>query len=419
MFVELAVLGAAIGIYNHYFSSESKFISRFDSVMEGVGVVNKQGNTFTIRDLETTRYGYKATLNIPYGLSVSHIENKINILEDNLNGIVNIEKDRFKDNTILRIVDRDIDKFMFKPAKCPTSKLWIGKDFKGDNYFLDLNKDPHVLIGGTTGTGKSFLLASILTNLIYNYPKDVEIYLSQICKGEIGAFTECQPVKFVAYNMAEVFVGLKKVCKKLDERSNLFTKYGIRNITQWNKHFPNKRMKRIVYVLEELSFFMEIPDVWEYVLKMVKAGRSCGIHLIGLLQRSTASNLPPDVKSQMTRITFKQKSVIDSQNIINTTGAIKLKDRECLVDSNNGLELVKTPYIDEDFITLNKYVPEIRIPTNEEKEDNIIIEKEDEEEVIRVIETPLIVEVDYKALPEGNFKARKGIIEDEEGEDIC
>ena len=81
MFVELAVLGTAIGIYNHYFSSKSKFMNRFDSVIEGIGINNKLGNTFTIRDLETTRYGYKAVLNIPPGLSVSHLENKLNILE--------------------------------------------------------------------------------------------------------------------------------------------------------------------------------------------------------------------------------------------------------------------------------------------------------------------------------------------------
>ena len=87
----------------------------------------------------------------------------------------------------------------------------------GKNYFIDLNKDSQILIAGITGCGKLFLLASILTNLIYNNSKDVEIYLSQIVKGDIGWFSECKSVKYVAYDIDEVLISLDRVISKSNE----------------------------------------------------------------------------------------------------------------------------------------------------------------------------------------------------------
>lgn len=87
------------------------------------------------------------------------------------------------------------------------------------------------------------MLASILTNLIYNLNKDVEIYLSQIVKGKIGAFLNCIPVKFTSYTLEEVAYTFSKVCGILDKRAEMFSSNGIKNITQWNKHFPRRKMK--------------------------------------------------------------------------------------------------------------------------------------------------------------------------------
>jgi len=371
MIIELALSIATVYSYNYLNTiSERKLKQNFNSIMKGIGIQNKEEQTFTIYKIKPTSYGYITYINIPKGLSTEHLNSKLNILEDNLNGIIDLDKYKFKSNIKMRIVDKDIAKFPYEPVKCPSNMLPIGKDFTGKNYLIDLNKDPHLLIGGTTGTGKSFLLACILTNLIYNYPKDIEIYLSQIVKGDIGCFASCTPIKFVAYDIQEVMISLNRVCKILDDRSKLFMDNGIRNITQWNNHFKSRRMKRIVYVLEELSFFIDEPIIWELILKIAKAGRSVGIHLISTIQRSTVTNLPSDLKSQMTRITFRQKSAIDSINIINTTDACKLKERECIVDGNSDITLVKVPFIDEDFTLLHKYVPEIKIPNSPTTESN-------------------------------------------------
>ncbi|MFU7517983.1 hypothetical protein AB4668_19685, partial [Clostridium sp. HCS.1] len=96
---------------------------------------------------------------------------------------------------------------------------------------------------------------------------------------------------------------------------------------------------------------------------IVKAGRSSWIHLLALTQRTTVSNLPSDVKSQMCRISFRQLSSVDSKNIIECDDAINLEDRECLIyGTSKAMEIVNIPFLDEDFKVLNKYVKEIAIP---------------------------------------------------------
>lgn len=411
MFVELGISVGLVSLYNYFSSSdERKFKNSFTEVMLKTGIKNKDDETFKIYKIIPTSYGYICYLRNTKGLSIEHLDSKINILEGNLNSIVQLEKDRFKDHIKMYVVNKDIAKFQFKPVRCKNHLLWIGKDFKGQNYFIDVNKDPHLLLGGATGTGKSFLLASILANLIYSSSKYIDLYLLQICKSEISAFENCDCVKYSAYTEEMCKVALLKLLKELDRRSEQFKKFGIRNITQWNNHRKDKYMKRIYVVIEELSFFMET-ELFEYVMKIAKAGRSVGIHLISCIQRSTATNLPPDLKSQMTRITFRQKSSIDSVNIINTSDATKLKERECIIDGNSDYLMVKTPWLDEDFILLHKYVEQIKVPTQDEKQEILNVKKINNK--IYSIEQPKVIDVEESEIKEEkpkNNKTRKGVV---------
>ncbi|NFR85643.1 hypothetical protein FDE85_02360 [Clostridium botulinum] len=425
MFVELGLAIAGTYMYNYLNTAdERKFKNDFNEIMRGMGIKNKQDETFDIYKIESKNYGYTCYINIPKGLSMEHLNSKINILEDNLNGIIELEKDKFESHIVMRIVNKDIAKFKFAPVKCKNYQLWIGKDFKGQDYFINLNKDSHILLGGATGTGKSFLLASILANLIYNSSKCIDMYMLQICKSEISTFENCECVKASAYTISDCLKYVRKLCNILDERSNLFKQHGIRNITQWNNHFKDNKMKRVICVIEEISFFINEIDIWEGILMIAKAGRSVGIHIISCVQRSTATNIPPDLKSQMTRISFRQKSVIDSTNIINTSDATKLKERECIVDGNNDYIMIKTPWIDEDYILLNKYVPDIKIPTEEEKKEIINIKKENNK--IYMIEEPTIISIEENEIevlgkhgnttdkPVQEKRNRKGVISLEE-----
>ena len=335
--------------------------------------------------------GHILKISIPATSSFETFEKKKSQLEDHLGAIIELEKIRFTSMLIAKCINQDIGKYKFNIVKCLENKLFIAREFDGTPFFLDLDKEAHLLIAGQTGTGKSFLLASILTNLIATN-KNIEIYLSQIMKGEIGLFSNCRQVKMTAYNLEEVAAILRRISKNIDERSKLFSSKGFKNLTHYNSKNKNK-LKRIFFVVEELSFFMPNDndpaniktlksECWNKILDLVKTGRSSGIHFISVTQRSTCANLPSEVKAQMCCLSTQQRSAIDSMNIIESPDAKDLQERECLIWGRKGLKLLKIPFIDEDYRDLQKFVPEIKLPgTEETKIDRQDVERQDVEKI--------------------------------------
>lgn len=336
------------------------------------GVRNKNDETFSIGKVYRKDYGFLVTAHIPYGCSSEAIIKLEKVIEDNLSCICKINKKKFENYVTIQIVNVPLNIREFEPYKTRSNELFLGYQYDGKPYIIDLNKDPHLLLAGKTGSGKSFLLASMITNHIYFNSDKIEIYLLQKMKGEINIFRDCPSVKFCSNNENEIMIMLEKLSKKINERSILFAENGIKNISQWNKHYPKRRMKRIIIVSEEISFFMsDEGKAFEYFNGLVKAGRSVGIHFIGLTQRTTTANLGGngELKSQMTVVTGRQRDEADSRNAIGIGDASTLEELEFISSCNDGYIIFKSCYIDEDFRVLNKYVPEIKIPQKQVKKE--------------------------------------------------
>lgn len=363
MLVELALAITIVKTFNYIRKKDIREIKyNFNAAMEGAGIKNKPGQTFKIKKIYKKNYGYKIKSSIPKGLSLKTLEDKRNVLEDNLNKIVKLSKDTFNPYINIILINKEIGKFIFEPVDQKDNQIYVGKDEEENDYLIDLNKDPMILICGKTGYGKTMLLSSVLANLIYNCSEEVEFWMVQLIKGELSSFENCKQVKFYASNKADSIIVIEKVRKKLDERTELFKKQGIRNLNQWNKHYKNKKLKRIFLVCEEMSEFIEHAELFNDLWDIAKAGRSVGIHLIGAMQRITCSNINTNVRSQMTKITFRQNNEADSKLTIGNRKAMDLKQGECIVDIGNQPK-IKVPFIDDDFIVLNKYIHEIKIPS--------------------------------------------------------
>lgn len=403
--MELAVFGglAATSIYLRLTiekRKKSRIKNSWKDLMQELKLSTKDSKTIPeVKEVEFIENGFILNVKIPTGLELKKIEDIKEAIESKFEGLATIYKERFSSSVRVKIITKDIGKFVYEPVKAESYEIFIGKTFDGNNCLIDVNKFTHILIGGVNGSGKSFLLSTMLTNLIYNSSDDIEVHLGQIIKGDLGVFKKCKPIKFASEDLKEIATDLEKIAKLMDLRSKYFSKFGIKNLKHYNKHFKDQKAKRIFYIIEELSFFMpsnsDTEEViylknkcWDNILTIVKAGRSSGIHLIALTQRSTVSNLPSDVKSQMCRISFRQLSAIDSKNIIECDDAINLEDRECLVyGTNKSMDIVKTPFVDEDFCILNKYVKEIIIPNISINETNLNeLERLLDEEVLEVEE---------------------------------
>ncbi|NGT04426.1 FtsK/SpoIIIE domain-containing protein [Clostridium perfringens] len=380
MIVEALILSGTLAATLYCkFSKDSRekrdVINRWNNLMQSLEKTEANEEKFKVANVVLLENKIIFDVEIASGKSFNSLACRKNEIENAFKGICIVEQVKFSNKAKITIITRNIMDFMFEPVFTKPNELYIGKKISGENHIIDVTKACHLLICAPTGMGKSYLLASIATNLLYNAKNDIEIHLNQIMKTDLAVFQDCKPVKFVGFNLNEVVLDLEKVYKKLEKRNDLLKESGCKNLEHFNKYNHNNKLKRIYLFIEEISFFMPNEDdkedvkllkdkAWEYIKAIAKAGRAPGIHLIGITQRSTISNLPSDIKSCMCRISLKQFSAIDSRNIIETDDAIYLEDRECICYGDGNLQqVIKIPQIDEDFKVLQQYVKEIRIPS--------------------------------------------------------
>lgn len=204
MIVESIILG---GSYYTYKNWDKLMIRKRwrDITFSKSAFTNRLGKTLKIYSIKRTEYGHIIRMELPYGYTVEELEKDINIFKEGLhyksmqikseNNIVNmycIKDFKFKD---------------YNPIKLPPNKLLIAEGLT-EPIIVDMNKFPHMLIGGDTGTGKSRILLLILTNLI-KYCDNVELYLLQIRKNDLGVFNNCKQVKVNSKTLEEVLEALK------------------------------------------------------------------------------------------------------------------------------------------------------------------------------------------------------------------
>lgn len=391
MITEFAIVFGIYGACKYIKESGYKYKKDFREIVEKSGLYNKEGQTLKVHKYEQLDYGYRLRVGIPFGISLDDIKTLEDTFKTNLGAIgIEIEKDKKTSMMDITIINKPLDDIKYKPLDTEEGEILVGYSYK-DYIKINLNKFPHVLIGGDTGTGKSRLMLLILTNLINRF-KDCEIYLIQIRKSDLAVFKECKQVKYMARNLEEtrdILRHLDNICKQRDKKLERYLKDGIYNIVNYNKRFKNNKMKYKYIVLDEFAFFnysgadskaeKQIKkEILGYIKNIVLTGRSTGVFIFTSLQKPTSSSIPTDIKSQLTtRISFKMLDKETSIVILGNANATNLKEREAITRT---LEegVIKVPYIDhnlimesiEDSIEPNhKY---ITIPKEEPNTSNVI-----------------------------------------------
>lgn len=330
--------------------------------------------TFKLNKIFPRAYGWYGICNVPKGLAYSGLESAVKVLEDSFGARITLERKVIDGKcayVAVQCIIKDMCKVDFKPFKTEHFELGLGIELDGSHYKMDLNKDTHLLIIGANGTGKSYLLATILTNLFYYNKKNFEIWGIQNKKNDLDVFSKL--FKFQANNIEESLNMLERIEKMANLRNKEFSENKCRDITQFNELFPKQAKKRVLVVVEEIFFMMaqqydseELQDLKKkclaYFMSIVKAGRSSGIHFIATTQRATIQNLPSDVKQECSKIALHMNSESNSENAIDIPDAKYLKPREFIFDGKAEVTTLVCPLVDKNFEILNRYVPEIQVP---------------------------------------------------------
>ncbi len=243
--------------------------------------------------------------------------------------------------------------FKKKEIKLPIA---LGKNISGEPIIGDLTSMPHLLIAGTTGSGKSVCINTIILSLLYRHN-------SENCKFILidPKMLELSTYEGIPHLLCPVITEAKKaasvlgwVVKEMESRYRLMTKEGVRNIDSYNaKH--RLPMPYIVVVVDEMSDLMLVAgkEIENYIQKLSQMARAAGIHIIMATQRPSVDVITGTIKANFpTRISFQVTSKIDSRTILGEQGAEQLlgKGDMLYMSSANKVVRIHAPFVSDNEI---------------------------------------------------------------------
>ena len=209
----------------------------------------------------------------------------------------------------------------------------LGKDVAGKTIIADIGKMPHVLIAGSTGSGKSVCINSIITSIIYKAkPSEVKLVMVDPKVVELSVYNGIPHLLIPVVTDPKKAAGaLAWAVQEMDDRYNKFAQKGVRDLKGYNKAIEkeneNAKLPQIVIIIDELADLMMVAakEVEEAICRLAQKARAAGMHLVIATQRPSVDVITGLIKANVpSRIAFAVSSQVDSRTILDSTGAEKL-----------------------------------------------------------------------------------------------
>ena len=266
---------------------------------------------------------------------------------------IEIPNNEFQTIYLREILEDEI----FKKAKSPLA-IALGKDIVGRPFVTDLAKLPHLLIAGTTGSGKSVGINAMILSLLYrNSPDDLKLMMIDPKQLEFSIYDDIPHLLTpVITDPKKAMVGLNNVVKEMERRYTLMKQAKVKNIENYNNKFPEEKLPYIVVVIDELADLMMTggKDVEYSIARLAQMARASGIHLIVATQRPSVDVVTGNIKANLpSRISYKVGQKIDSKVILDVLGAESLLGKgDMLFKTGSNLIRLHAPFTTEEEIEM-------------------------------------------------------------------
>ena len=242
--------------------------------------------------------------------------------------------------------------------------LCIGKDISGNIEVIDLSKTPHLLVAGTTGSGKSVFINTLLASILYKFsPRDLRLILIDPKMLELSVYNDIAHLLTpVVTEPKKAIIALKWVCKEMERRYSLMNEENTRSLEGYN-HKSVEKLPYIVVFIDEMADLMMTAgkEVEHYVQRLAQMARACGIHLVMATQRPSVDIITGSIKANFpSRISFQVASKYDSRTVLGEIGAEQLLGNGDMLMSKNGGNIIRyqSAFISDNEV--NKLIKEIK-----------------------------------------------------------
>jgi len=230
------------------------------------------------------------------------------------------------------------------------SPIALGSDHHGEPLFVDLNRMPNLLVGGTTGSGKSVLLHSFILSLLNC---DACLYLVDPKTVEFNVYSDLDSVKSLVHTVEDASLLIEEVRDLMETRFSYLSRAKVRSAAEYNEKVSSKeRMRPVVIVVDEWAdLVLQDKDIQKTLCLVAQKGRAAGISIILATQRPSCRVISGLIKANFPgRIALKVASAVDSRVILDSNGAEKISDigTGLYVDGSiSKPALFRAPYIED------------------------------------------------------------------------
>ena len=300
----------------------------FNNFFDSVGLKNKLDEKPKLLDSHKTENKNSYIFSIPEGLSLSDFMKYKQAIEQQLNNQIDI---RYENKRI--IIDEITSKLKSNyPYILPTKedkeafRIPVGASIYGTEYIYP-DKIPHTLISGTTGSGKSVCTKSLLTSILNMFTKDeVDVFLIDFKLVELNLFKQCNQVVKYVYETEEAVEVIGDLLEECKRRYKLFQDNNVTNLKEYNKKFPNKKLKHQFIFIEEFVMFSEEKVGMKMLRKLASLSRASSQFIFLSCQRPDNTVIDNVFKANVgNRLCFRTEDSKNSMVILDREGAEKLK----------------------------------------------------------------------------------------------
>jgi S-DNA-T family DNA segregation ATPase FtsK/SpoIIIE len=357
LFKQILIWGGIFGIPVLILSHRDKTTRLFLNC----GIKNKDDKVPLVYSKKKKEYGYDLTLHLPAGLCLSDIEKHKEAIETSLNAKVELLPST-NSKMVLKAYTRQL-KALYPYENVETKGLSfpLGYSHKGLIAHTMDDENPHLLVGGGTGSGKSVCLRTIIASVIQN--KNAILHLCDLKGGvEFAIFKNSSHVKTFASNMSETITQLLMLKEEMYNRLKLFEEQRVVNLAEYNKKTKSHLPRHLLIIDELANITLESKDITEIINELLRMARAVGIHIILATQRPSADVLPGTLKANISAtVCFKVRNHVNSEILLDHKGAEDLRGKGhgiyqtseeqefqgLFLSSEDAEELIKRTYIDK------------------------------------------------------------------------
>lgn len=304
-----------------------------------------------IQRIKETKRFIKINFSLPVGIDPGLLKKKYYVFEQifgehiNLDGdikhfVLAIKKPKNDDETNELIYSQEEIKKTITGAKLG---VICGVDASGEYVTLDLTEQPHILIAGETGSGKSTQIRSIVTTwILTKSPQQLELYMGDCKKSEFHIFRRVEHVKCVHSKAKDIERMLAKIKKEMDDRSDLTEMFEVGHVDDLP---PEHKKPYIVVCIDEFVLLRDNKNIMDVLIDIVCVGRTLGVFVLLSMQRPNAKTLDTTIRSQCTVSMGFQLRDTTEERMVNTPGASKIDESGFFIMNAKKIYSLQAPYL--------------------------------------------------------------------------